>query len=161
MGKMASVARGKAYERYAWILVVLGGLLWLVFGLSDLLLAPVGTTGSGYPDQAMNDMAAMARGLGAFILAGAVFQISLGANAFRRHEKWAWLAVIIVPVVAFLDCYIDFISFGMPAPGALGVFLIMGGLPLAAMLLTARTVFSSPGSVPVSPSQPRVERIAK
>ena len=123
----------KAYEKYAWVLVVLGGVIWLVFG-SLLVLYGLLSAGSVF--------------IGPFILAGAVFQISLGMKAFRRGEKWAWFALLSISLVAFLDAYLDTLQ-GQSAAAAVGSFFTFDGLTLIGLLLSIRKFF--PKKQPVSP----------
>jgi hypothetical protein len=108
----------KAYEKYAWILFFVLGIINLIAALT-FLIAPPGTgppaTGEfeavigmkwsqlvASNPQAANLIGAAAvysqRVLGAFLLPLAVVIIAVSLKSYRRGEKWAWYAFLVLPV---------------------------------------------------------------
>jgi hypothetical protein len=89
--------------KYAWGLVVAGGLFSLVTAVGlllpgDTIIIFIFFTGnpsnaSIYPPQAYSDLVIAGRVAGVFWSIAALMQIAIGLKAFRRGEKWAWYAV--------------------------------------------------------------------
>ncbi len=133
--------RGTFIERYAWILVVANGVLWAIFGISEIISPHVSTTGSGYPPAAMTDLTWHARIVGFFLLTGAPLQIGVALTAFRRHERWAWLALLLtVPAWSLLNGYAD-AHWGSSVGSAVAIYFAWGGLASLGLLLSTRTTF--------------------
>ena len=131
----------KAYEKYAWILVVLSGVIALPLAVTHILFGGhIFQTGTGYPQAALNDLSMAERVVGAFGLPYAVLQIGVGANAFRTGERWAWFVLLSVPLGAAINSYLD-ATVGVPVIGAVVIFFLYGGLTLIGLLLSIRRFF--------------------
>lgn len=147
-------------QRYAWVLLAITGLPFLMFGISALLFGlslsdtPVGLPGgsdavastTGLPwdqvvaenDTAMRLLRGVSRVAGLGFLALGVLVVTVVSIPFRRGQRWAWFALWVVP--AFMIGLLlheregDFVA--MPA-----VLLV---LSLAGLLLPSRMFFSKP-----------------
>lgn len=115
--------RGKWYERIAWVLLLVVGLPFLLFGVSALLFGlslsdfPVGIPGgpeavgalTGQPwEEVLAENAAgvtllrgVSRMAGLALLGFAVLILLISTTAFRRGERWAWFAMLVVPGFMF------------------------------------------------------------
>jgi hypothetical protein len=101
----------KAYEKHAWIII-------FVFGLLAVIAAPIGLLGippnppspEGLTGLTLNEMATrnpgvlgyiggISRQLGNFMLVMGVLTIGLAAVPYRKGEKWAWYISWIFPVL--------------------------------------------------------------
>jgi hypothetical protein len=136
-------SRGTFFERYAWIFIVANAGLWAIFGISGIISPHVPTTGSGYPPAAITDLTWLARIVDFFWLTGAPLQIGVGLTAFRRHEKWAWFALLLtVPAWSLLNSYAD-AHWGSSVGSAVAIYFAWGGLASLGLLLSIRTTFFS------------------
>ena len=81
---MAAPRKEKAYEKYAWIIFLVLGILLLVYSLVNLL--------------AGNNLAAEPQ------LGFSVLIIAISFNSYRRGEKWAWYAswILVVELSLFI-----------------------------------------------------------
>jgi hypothetical protein len=81
---VAAPRKEKAYEKYAWIIFLVMGILLLVFSLVNLLM---GNSVAGEPQ-----------------LAWSVLVIAISLNSYRRGEKWAWYAfwILVVELSLFI-----------------------------------------------------------
>lgn len=149
--------RGKWYQRYAWVLFLVVSFPFLIFGISALLFGlslsdfPVGIPGgpdavsalTGHPwDQVLSEnptavtlLRGVSRVAGLGLLGLAVFVLFVSVTAFRRGQRWAWFALLVVPgfMVGLLlhELKGEFVQ--MPA-----LFLV---LSLAGLILPVRTFF--------------------
>lgn len=110
---------GKWFERYAWILLVVVALPFLIFGVSAVLFGlslsdfPVGLpggpdavkslTGMTWDETLRSNPAALTllRGIsrvaGMAFLGFAIVAIVVSSSAYRRGERWAWFALWTLP----------------------------------------------------------------
>lgn len=137
-GAMADKRREHFLERYGWVLVFANGVIWVVFGIASMLSPHAVATGTGYPHDAIRDLESEVQVLGAAFLPGAALQLAVGASAFRTRERWAWFALLSVPVFAALNSYFDS---QLGVTGVLGIFFFFGGLTFVGLLLTIRAFF--------------------
>ncbi len=110
-------------------------LFLLVSGSTAFLV-----TGTGYPASALNDLSFAARASGKFELVGAVFQISLGLRAFKMGEKWAWFALMAIPLSGLFNSYFDYLQ-AQPSQTVFSSFIVFAGPTTVALLLTIRRFF--------------------
>lgn len=146
-------------QRFAWVLLAISGLPLVIFGISALLFGlsssdtPVGlpggpdavasTTGVSWDEVVAEDETAVtllrgvSRVAGLAFLALGVLVVTIASIPFRRGQRWAWLALWVVPAFMFglllHERNGDFIA--MPA-----ILLV---LSLAALLLPSRTFFAA------------------
>lgn len=142
-------------QRFAWILLAITGLPFLMFGISALLFGlsssdtPVGlpggpdavasTTGVPWNEVVADDETAVtllrgvSRVTGLAFLSLGILVVTMASIPFRSGQRWAWLALWVVPAFMFglllHERKGDFVA--MPA-----ILLI---LSLVALLLPART----------------------
>jgi len=108
----------KAYERYAWVLLLGLGILTLVFALMFVFLPTSmlefgdfeGYTGMAWSElEASNPLVAEFFLQSAFVAIGysmlgmAIFTIAISLTAYRRGKRWAWYAMWYVPVFLVLS----------------------------------------------------------
>ena len=132
----------KAYEKYAWILVVVGGVITLIFAVINIVFGGnIFQTGHGYPQAALNDLSTAQRVLGTFGLSYAILQIGIGVKAFRTGERWAWIILLSVPLGSAINSYLDVTFAGVSVALALFIFFLYGGLTLIGLLVSIRRFF--------------------
>lgn len=144
-------------QRFAWVLLAITGLSFVMFGISALLFGlsssdtPVGLPGGpdavasiiGVPwdevlaedETAVTLLRGVSRVAGLAFLALGILVLTVAVIPFRRGQRWAWLALWVVPAFMFglllHERKGDFVA--MPA-----ILLV---LSLAALLLPSRTFF--------------------
>lgn len=145
--------------RFAWMLLALTGLPFVVFGISALLFglsssdtpvglpggpdAVAGTTGIPWDEVVAEDGTTMtllrgvSRVTGLAFLALGILVVTMASIPFRRGERWAWLALWVVPAF-MLGLLLHERSGGFVAMPA--ILLV---LSLAALLLPSRTFFAT------------------
>ncbi len=62
--------------------------------------------------------------------------IAIGLTAFRRGERWAWVAMAVFALAGILTAVIDELAWG-----GWFTFLFLGLVPLAGLVLSSRDVF--------------------
>lgn len=105
----------KGYEKYAWIIV-------FVFGLLTVIAAPINLRGTppnppspeGMTGFTLDEMDTripgmlgyiygISRQLGNFMLAMGVLLMAIAAIPYKKGEKWAWYACWIIPVLLVIQ----------------------------------------------------------
>ena len=114
---MAATRGETAYERYAWVLLLLIGIIVLVFG----------TSGAFFGDDV-----AVRTLIGTFGAGMGIFGLAITLTAFRRGERWAWFVLWYYPIF-FL---IHVIALGTVLPDL--IFLVIS---LLGLLLPFRKFF--------------------
>jgi len=138
---VSAAPRQKAWQKYAWILVVANGVIWLLFALVDVLFGGnLFQSHSGYPAAAVTDLDMAQRVLGAFGIPAAVLQIGVGMKAFKSGQKWAWFALLSVPVATAINSYLD-VRAGVFIGLAVILFILYSGLLVLGLLLSIRSFF--------------------
>ena len=156
-------SRAAFYERYAWLLVaVVGGILamggigYLVTGLDpqpDYVLAlPEGRTSTApllaeSPAELIPIFRNTLTEYGIMQAALGVLVVVLAALPFRRAERWAWVALWVVPL-ALLGANLNAARVGASL-GPLPVFLAIG---LLGLLLPVRAFLQPRGTDPTEHS---------
>lgn len=137
---MAMPRKERAYEKYAWILLFLSGLLVLIVSIFIIgAPAPIDITGvknlTGLTwEQIVSQSPAAARltsyFIGQFGIAEAGFSIltmGISALGYRKGERWAWYVLCFVPIV-WLGYVVTNLAVG-------GTFWIQAGVVLVLALL--------------------------
>ncbi len=100
----------KPAEKYAWIIIFVFGVLWLIAAPINLQgrppdpPSPEATTGLTLDEMAarlpgLRDyIGGISRQLGNFMLVIGMLLAGIGAVPYRKGEKWAWYACWIIPV---------------------------------------------------------------
>ena len=141
---MGGFRKEKAYEKYAWLIIFVFGLLWVVASPIQLSGAPPDppssevTTGLKLDQLAskvpgiMNYIAGIDRQMGNFMLTMGVLIMGIAAVPYRKGEKWAWYISWILPVVLVIQLANSFLS---TPGGGLGwqldfsvIFVLLAGL---------------------------------
>ena len=100
------------FRRYAWIVFVFFALLGMMFGVFP---------GAWFEDDVDRDAALLTTSYGIVAVA---LTVAIAATAFRRGERWAWLAFWVWPVFFVIHGF-AFFAFDF-------VFAVLGALTLAA-----------------------------
>ncbi len=134
-------------SRYAVALVVLGGVIWVIAALfysievlacptcADVVVAP-GVDTTGYSAAAIRTLAWDALYANLYVGTVGLLAIAIGLTAFRRGERWAWVAIAIVALAGILTAVIDELAWG-----GWYTFLFLGLVPLAGLVLSASSFF--------------------
>lgn len=148
---MSSPRVEKAYEKYAWVLIFVGGIVGLIFAFYFLFISrdpdPTVTrnlTGRTWDELIASDrrvadyMSYLLRFWGLFILGVATLVMFVSATAYRRGEKWAWFALWYAPFLLGLSAALN----GVVGGGTLWpLFVLLLVLSLLGLLLPYRKFF--------------------
>ena len=134
----------KTLQRYAWIVLLVVGVLSLLIGLGDFILAGNGdpalvesVTGTPWTEvTATNPRIAslvnlLSRILGAWLIGFSILAVGISVTAYRKGDRWAWYALWALPLT-FALIFAAFLTAGRvsgaPMPPALfsapGLFLL-------------------------------------
>ena len=142
----------KGYQKYAWVILFVFGILWLIAAPINLLGAPPnppspeGTTGLTL-DQMEARMpglqayiGSISRQLGNFMLALGVLIMGIAAVPYRNGEKWAWYMFWVLPIILVIQL--------VNSQGGLGWQADLAFIPvvLAGLLIPFRKFFPKRGS---------------
>jgi hypothetical protein len=139
-----------AVSKYAVALVVLGGAAWAVAGTVFGVIAAecypscgsgVAAPGStvGYSSEALLNLTWDQFYINTYSAVIGLLAVLIGLNAFRRGEKWAWYAVLILVVNGIITNIYDYLSWGGWYTGFFAFLPMLLGL-----LLSTRRFFSRP-----------------
>lgn len=151
---MVSAPGGRFYERHAWILVFVMGLLLVVFGLSyvvmglaeqpELNVAVQGeriSTASlleDAPPELSPIFGQVVRAWGIFEFAFGTLVMAVSFLGLRKQQKWAWWTLWVLPVALLAELLnalrADYVV------GPLPVFLL---IPIVGLLLPIRRFFGA------------------
>lgn len=146
---MAMLMAEKGYQKNAWILLAILGVIGLIFGIALFLGLPVfqslienqlGQSVSSFSSsnpKAYSLIQTILRDEGAAILGVSILGIAISYKAFRRGERWAWYAELATPVF-FLYLTVDNYSLGYAIWPLDAVFLLVS---LAGLFLPYRKFF--------------------
>ncbi|TMF24788.1 MAG: hypothetical protein E6I36_03050 [Chloroflexi bacterium] len=161
MTKMAATDRRTASPvgRYAWTFFVFVGAVLVLFGLTDLIAAGAtfgqgeaptfdGITGTSWESIKSSPVASqidwMVRGQAIMMMIAGLLTGFISATAFRRGERWAWVAMALWPIaILALDLNLllalSHTTQGIPPPLVSGSIFIV--LSLFTLALTFRKAF--------------------
>jgi hypothetical protein len=129
----------KGYQKYAWIILFIFGLLWIVAAPINLSgtppnpPSPEGTTGLSLDQMEaripglLSYISSISRQMGNFMLALGVLIMSTAAVPYRKGEKWAWTICWILPVSLVIQLVNSRGSSGWQADFAF-IFVLLAGL---------------------------------
>jgi hypothetical protein len=117
---MATTGGGRTYERYAWVLLFLVGLVTLVVGSSGAVF------GRDVEEQTL---------VGTFGAGMGIFSLAIILTAYRRGERWAWFVLWYYPIFFI----IHIIALGTVIPDLVFLILSVLGLVLPIRKFFART----------------------
>lgn len=133
--------------RIAVVLVVAGGVIWLAAGVlygvqvascfscGSVVVAP-GVDTSSYSLSAIHTMAWDVLYANLYVATIGLLAIAIGLTAFRRGEKWAWLAMAIFAASGLFTAVLDEMAWG-----GWFTYLFLGLLPTLGLLFSARAFF--------------------
>ena len=131
---------------YAVGLVVGAGALWVLLPLFGIVFqdfsgtAVLGTSGAtgvqGYPPRAVSDLLWAGYLAGILGVALGLMTILIGLSAFKKGERWAWYAVLIIPAIGAVAAFNDERQFG-----GWWTFLWTGVPSLLGLLLATPAIF--------------------
>ena len=154
-----STAAEKSYQKYAWIILFIFGMLWLIAAPINLLgtppnpPSPEGTTGLTLDQMEARIpglhgyISSISRQLGNFMLAMGVLLMGVAAVPYRKGEKWAWYTCWILPVLLVIQLANSQGGFGWQADA--GSLVVV----LAGLFLPYRKFFPKQPAAPVRTGQ--------
>jgi hypothetical protein len=106
----------KLYEKYAWVILLAVGLLWLVVGIVAVF-KPEGifeadaqaVTNLPWSDlkasspEASNFVIFVYGQMGLLKISWSVFILAITLTGYRRGEKWAWYIMLLAPILLVSD----------------------------------------------------------
>jgi len=100
----------RVYEKYAWVVFLGLGLLWLVYGLTQVfnpgsLSDAQHVIGMSWSElktlspEAFNLVRFLYGCLGLLKMSWSFFVIAITLTGFRKGEKWAWYTLCLAPIL--------------------------------------------------------------
>ncbi len=151
----------RAYERYAWVILLVVAVIFALFGFGDIILATAadlaivqGITGltpeelGAISPEALKLANYQTRASGAIFLIFGLLAAAVVWTGFRRGDRWAWYALLTLPllnVLIFVIVYmsVDFSAGVLPPPLlSAPVFL---AITVVGLLLPIRRFFPKAG----------------
>jgi cell division protein FtsW (lipid II flippase) len=123
------VAEG-GYQRNAWAILVIIGIISMIFGAASIL-ASLQSTNPNSPTQVTQ------RDEGVVIIGFGLFGSAISYKPFRRGEKWAWYVALYVPIAFVYLTYNSYSSGGSNWP----FFIVLLLLDLIGLFLPFRKFF--------------------
>lgn len=142
----------KAYEKHAWILLFVFGILWLVYGFYLFIGTPEASIAfESRAGIAWSELVASSprvaeavtyiiRFAGILLVALSIFGIAVSVKSYRRGERWAWYTCWSLPALGGAFLALDVRS---GAAGSYAIFfdILYLILPLPGLLLPYRKFF--------------------
>ena len=148
---MVTLRAEKAYEKYAWILLFVLGIVPVV---SAIVFAPQGGRGREPVLQSQtgltwDQLLAEVPGIGNFLaevqhvldtyaVGFGIFVMAISRFSYRKGERWAWYVLWMVPAV-LVSIIVNDVNGGWPTSGYLGLPLLT--VALLGLLLPYRKFF--------------------
>ena len=115
----------RVYEKYAWVILLAVGLLWLVVGIVAVF-SPEGifeTDARSVTNMPWSDLKASSPEAAQFVifvygqmgllkLSWVFFIIAITLTGYRKGEKWAWYFMLSVPVYLVFDALFTAVFIG-------------------------------------------------
>ncbi len=125
---MAASPKEPAYQKYAWVLLILGGLLGLIIFLPP---PPDVTVNAGPYDFIYADL----------LRGWVILQLVVGLTLFRKGNKWGWYLVLISWLITFVAGIIGSLGLSQSTGGIVATLFYFWGPALLALLLPYRMFF--------------------
>jgi ABC-type antimicrobial peptide transport system permease subunit len=93
---MAATRGGRVYERYGWIILLVGAVLGLLTGLA-LTFAPLSIMVE--PAFAAGNVTGVLRAWGITWIFFNIFALVILLRNFRKGERWAWWVLWLLPLL--------------------------------------------------------------
>lgn len=130
----------KAYEKYAWILPLIWGLIVVVIGSVQLSMGYTGSTPSfgllvpaSAPADTISTLNTILHGLSFVVIFLGLSFVLVSATGFRSGEKWAWYFVLLWTaffVIGLISFSVAPTQLYVPLPPIIGLPLLLIGLYL-------------------------------
>ena len=148
----AEVTKEKFYEKYAWVILLAAGLLWLMVGIvavyqSEGIFEGDAQSVTNIPWSELKASSPVAANfvifiygqMGLLMISWSLFVIAITLTGYRKGEKWAWYIIWSVPAhlvsdALFNSIFIGDISQTLP-------FIPMTTITLLGLLLPYRKFF--------------------
>ncbi len=116
---------GRVYEKYAWLILLALGLLWLVVGIVAVF-QPEGifeADAQSVTDVPWSELKASSPAVSNFVIfvygqmgllkiSWSFFVIVITLTGYRRGERWAWYIMLLVPVLLVSDAFFSVFYIG-------------------------------------------------
>ena len=113
------------YEKYAWVILLSVGLLWLVVGIVAVF-QPEGvfeadaqavtnllwTDLKASSPEAANFVIFVYGQMGLLKISWSLFILAITLTGFRRGEKWAWYMMLLAPILLVSDAVFSVVFIG-------------------------------------------------
>ena len=115
----------RIYEKYAWVILLAVGLLWLVVGIVAVF-QPEGifeadaqaVTNLPWTDlkasspEASNFIIFVYGQMGLLKISWSLFILAITLTGYRRGEKWAWYIMLLAPILLVSDAVFSVVFIG-------------------------------------------------
>ena len=115
----------KVYEKYAWVILLLVGLLWLLVGFvavfspegifeadaQAVTKMPWSELKASSPTAA-NFVIFIYGQMGLLKISWSLFILAITLTGFRRGEKWAWYMMLLAPILLVSDAVFSVVFIG-------------------------------------------------
>jgi hypothetical protein len=120
----------KGYQKNAWVLLVIIGVVSMIFGAASILTSLQSPSPYSLTQVTQRDEGVVIIGFG-------LFGTAISYEAFRRGERWAWYVALYVPVAFVYLTVNSYSSGGANWP----FFVVLLLVDLAGLLLSYRKFF--------------------
>jgi hypothetical protein len=116
---------GRVYEKYAWVILLFVGLLWLLVGIVAVF-SPEGifeADAQAVTNLPWTDLKASSPEVANFVIfvygqmgllkiSWSLFILVITLTGYRRGEKWAWYIMLLAPVLLVSDAVFSVVFIG-------------------------------------------------
>jgi hypothetical protein len=128
--RLAGPVAEKGYQKMAWVLLVIIGVVSIIFGVASIL--PSYQSANPYSPTQLTQ-----RDEGVVIIGFGLFGTAISYKPFRSGERWAWYVALYVPVAFVYLTVNSYSSGGTNWP----FFVVLLLVDLAGLLLPYRKFF--------------------
>jgi hypothetical protein len=130
IGRLARPVAEKGYQKNAWVLLVIIGVVSVIFGIASILASFQSPSPYSLTQVTQRDEGVVIIGFG-------LFGTAISYKAFRRGERWAWYVALYVPVAFVYLTVNSYSSGGANWP----LFVVLLLVDLAGLFLPYRKFF--------------------
>lgn len=125
----------KAYEKYAWVLLVVAEIFAMIFALADVFATTaIFKAGFSSAETLGPNATGLIEGLSSLWVGMNLFGLAITLKPYRNGEKWAWIVLWYIPVIFSLHFLL---LFPTVVPN-----LLLAVLPFLGLVLSYRKFFS-------------------
>jgi hypothetical protein len=142
----------KFYEKYAWVILLCVGLLWLLVGFVAVFspegifeAAAQSVTNLPWTDlkasspEASNFVIFVYGQMGLLKISWSLFILAITLTGYRRGEKWAWYIMLLAPILLVSDAAFSVVFIG--DINQILQFIPITGITMLGLLLPCRIFF--------------------